>query len=115
MKYFGMSPLEAIQCGTQKSAIGIKMEGEIGVIAQGYRADIICVTGKVDEDLSLLGNPDNISNVMIDGVEKDLSPLPKRNRIPGWRLASIGDTRLTREVAYGEEQATQTAFIEELH
>ena len=52
---------------------------------------------------------------MIDGVEKDLSPLPKRNRIPGWRLASIGDTRLTREVAYGEEQATQTAFIEELH
>ena len=115
VKYFGMSPLEAIQCGTQKSAIGIKMEGEIGVIAQGYRADIICVTGKVDEDLSLLGNPDNISNVMIDGVEKDLSPLPKRNRIPGWRLASIGDTRLTREVAYGEEQATQTAFIEELH
>ena len=53
-----------------KSAIGLKMEGEVGVIAPGYRADIICVTGKVEEDLSLLGSPDNITNVMIDGVEK---------------------------------------------
>jgi len=115
VKYFGMSPLEAIQCGTQKSAIGLKMEGEVGVIAPGYRADIICVTGKVEEDLSLLGNPDNITNVMIDGVEKDLSPLPKRNRIPGWRLASIGDMRLTREIAYGTEQVDKPKFIEELH
>ena len=115
VKYFGMTPLEAIQCGTQKSAVGIKMQGEIGTISKGYRADIICVSGKVDEDLSLLGNPDNITTVMIDGMEKDLSPLPKRNRIPGWRLASIGDTRLTREVAYGKEQVQQAAFIEELH
>jgi imidazolonepropionase-like amidohydrolase len=115
VKYFGMSSLEAIQCGTQKSAVGIKMEGEIGVIAPGYRADIICVTGKVEDDLSLLGNPDNITNVMIDGVEKNLAPLPKRNRIPGWRLASIGDTRLTREVAYGTEPIIEDKFIEELH
>jgi len=115
VKYFGMSPLEAIQCGTQKSAAGLKMEGEVGVLAPGYKADIICVTGKVEEDLSLLGNPENITTVMIDGVEKDLSPPPKRNRIPGWRLASIGDTRLTREVAYGPEQAPEPKFIEELH
>ena len=115
VKYFGMSPLEAIQCGTQKSAAGLKMLGEVGVIAPGYKADIICVTGKVEEDLSLLGYPDNITTVMIDGVEKDLSPLPKRGRIPGWRLASIGDTRLTREVAYGSEAPSGPAFIEELH
>jgi hypothetical protein len=41
--------------------------------------------------------------------------LPKRKRIPGWRLASIGDTRLTREVAYGSEEPSGPAFIEELH
>jgi len=115
VKYFGMSPLEAIQCGTQKSAIGLKMAGETGVIAPGYRADIICVTGKVEENLGLLGNPANITNVMIDGIEKDLSPLPERNNISGWRLASIGDTRLTRAVAYGSEQAAAPAFVEELH
>lgn len=115
VKYFGMSPLEAIQCATQKSAFGIKMMGEVGVIAPGYRADIICVTGRVEDDLSLLGNPDNITTVMIDGVEKDLSPPPKRNPISGWRLASIGSTKLTREVAYGGEQAPEPLNIEELH
>jgi imidazolonepropionase-like amidohydrolase len=115
VKYFGMNPLEAIQCGTQKSSIGLKLEGEVGVIAPGYSADIICVTGRVEEDLSLLGNPDNITSVMIEGVEKDLSPLPKRKPISGWRLASIGDTKLTREVAYGPEQAPEPKFIEELH
>ncbi|MEO1223617.1 MAG: amidohydrolase family protein [Pseudomonadota bacterium] len=115
VKYFGMSPLEAIQCGTQKSAFGIKMAGEVGVIAPGYRADIICVTGKVEEDLSLLGNPDNITTVMIDGVEKDLSPPPKRKPLSGWRLASIGDKKLTREVAYGPEQPPEPLNVEELH
>lgn len=115
VKYFGMSTLEAIQCGTQKSAFGIKMEGEVGVIAPGYRADIICVTGRVEENLSLLGNPDNITTVMIEGVEKDLSPPPKRNPIRGWRLASIGSRKLTREVAYGGEQAPEPLNIEELH
>ena len=115
VKYFGMTPLEAIQCGTQKSAVGLKMAGEVGVIAPGYRADIICVTGKVEENLSLLGNPDNITTVMIDGVEKDLSPPPKRKPIAGWRLASIGDTRLTREVAYGPDQGPAPLVIEELH
>jgi len=115
VKYFGMSPLEAIQCGTQKSAFGIKMAGEVGVIAPGYRADIICVTGKVEEDLSLLGTPDNITTVMIDGVEKDLSPPPKRKPLSGWRLASIGDKKLTREVAYGPEQPPEPLNVEELH
>ncbi len=115
VKYFGMSPLEAIQCGTQKSAFGIKMAGEVGVIAPGYRADIICVTGKVEDDLSLLGNSDNITTVMIDGVEKDLSPPPKRKPLSGWRLASIGDKKLTREVAYGPEQPPEPLNIEELH
>lgn len=115
VKYFGMTPLEAIQCGTQKSAAGLKLEGEVGVIAPGYRADIICVTGKVEENLSLLGQPDNITTVMIDGIEKDLSPLPERGAIPGWRLASIGDTRLTREIAYGQAEPTEPLTIQELH
>lgn len=115
VKYFGMSPLEAIECGTRKSAAGLKMEGETGVIAPGYRADIICVKGRVEENLALLGNPDNITTVMIDGIEKDLTPPPKRKPIAGWRLASMGDKRLTREVAYGPEAEPEPLQIEELH
>lgn len=115
VKYFGLSPLEAIQCATQKSAIGLKMEGEVGVIAPGYRADIICVKGNVEENIAALGDPDNITTVMIDGVEKDLSEPPERRPIPGWRLASIGETRLTRQVAFGPAQPPQPLIVEELH
>ena len=115
VKYFGMSPLEAIQCATQKSAFGLRMEGEVGTIAPGQRADIICVTGRVEENLALLGTPANITTVMIDGVEKDLSPPPARKPIPGWRLASLGDMRLTRELAYGPEQEPAPLNVEELH
>ena len=37
---------------------------------------------------------------MIGGVWQDLSPLPPRKAIPGWRLAAMGNV-LTREVALG--------------
>ncbi|MCC5989045.1 MAG: amidohydrolase family protein [Pararhodobacter sp.] len=119
VKYFGLTPLEAIQCATQKSAFGIRMAGETGVIAPGYRADIICVRGKVEENLALLGDPANIVTVMIDGVEKDLTAPPARKSISGWRLASIGERRLTREVAFGDGErpgGAGTGFqVEELH
>ncbi|WP_370205569.1 metal-dependent hydrolase family protein [Pararhodobacter marinus] len=115
VKYFGLSTLEAIQCATQKSAFGIRMPGEVGVIAPGYRADVICVKGRVDEDLALLGDPDNMRHVLIDGKEKDLSPLPPRRPIPGWRLASMGGRRLTRDVAFGPQTPPEPPAIEELH
>ena len=114
MKYFGLSALEAIQCATQKGAFALRMDGETGVIAPGYQADIICVKGKVEENIASLGDPDNITTVMIAGVEKDLSPPPKRKPIPGWRLASMG-SRLSREVAFGPEQDPEPLIVEELH
>ena len=115
VKFFGMSPLEAIQCATEKSAFGIKMAGKTGAIKIGYRGDIICVKGRVDDNLALLGEPSNITNVLIDGVERDLSEPKSRRNIAGWRLASIGDTRLTREVAYGAERPNVSVNVEELH
>ncbi len=114
MKYFGLTALEAIQCATQKGAFALRMDGETGVIAPGYQADIICVKGKVEDDIPSLGDPDNITTVMIAGVEKDLSPPPKRKPIPGWRLASMG-SRLSREVAFGPEKDPEPLIVEELH
>lgn len=114
MKYFGLSALEAIQCATQKSAFALRMYGETGVIAPGCHADIICVKGRVEDDIPSLGDPANITTVMIDGVEKDLSPPPERKPIPGWRLASMG-SRLSRQVAFGPESEPEPLIIEELH
>ena len=114
-RYFGMSALEAIECATRKSAIGLRMEEEVGAIQPGMRADLICVKGRVEEDIALLGDPDNITHVLIEGVSKDLSPLPPRKPLAGWRLASIGDVRLTREVAFGQETEPEPRLVEELH
>ncbi len=113
-RYFGLTPIQAIRCATAESAFAIRMKGEVGEIRPGFAADIICVAGKVDEDLSILGDPDNIKRVMIAGVEKDLTPPPPRRRIPGWRLTAMGKT-LTRDFALGADRAPEPFHVEELH
>lgn len=107
VRYFGMSPLEAIQCATQQGARALRMEGEVGVLAPGYRADLICVAGDPSADVTILGEPGRIRHVMVDGTFKDLSPLPPRKPISGWRVAMIGQ-QLTREIAFaGMAEAAQ--------
>lgn len=113
-KYFDLTPLQAIRCATAESAFAIRKHGELGEITEGFEADVICVKGKVDEDISLLGDPDNITRVMIAGVEKDLSPPPPRKRLPGWRLSAMGKT-LTRDFALGTNREEEPFQVEELH
>ena len=114
VRHFGLTPLQAIQCATQQSAFGLKMQGKTGVIAPGYKADIIIVDGDPSRDVTVLGKPGAIRHVMIDGTLKDLSPLPPRNPIPGWRVASIG-RQLTRDIAFGQDATGGPIDIEELH
>ncbi len=114
VKYFGLTPVEAIRCATSEGARAIRMEGRTGALAPGMAADVICVRGRVDRDLGLLGDPANIVTVMIDGVEKDLSPLPPRRPIPGWRLTAMGSL-LTREVAMAGLPPGEALHVEELH
>ncbi|MEM1187872.1 MAG: amidohydrolase family protein [Pseudomonadota bacterium] len=113
VKYFGMSELEAIRCATAEGARALRMEGRVGQLATGFEADIICVKGRVDCDITLLGDPANIASVMIGGQMQDLSPLPPRKPIPGWRLAAMG-SMLTREVALRGVPDTPLN-VEELH
>lgn len=114
VRHFGLTPLEAIQCATQKSAFGLKLDGEVGVVAPGYRADLICVEGKPDQDVTALGRPGAVKHLMIEGEQKDLTPPPPRKPIPGWRLAVMG-RQLTYDVAYGEAAMAGTLDVEELH
>lgn len=96
VKYFGFTPLDAIRSATMEGGRALKMEGRVGAILAGYEADIIFVKGRVEQDVTILGEPDAVTRVMIGGVEKNLAPLPKRKPIGGWRLASMGKT-LTRD------------------
>jgi imidazolonepropionase-like amidohydrolase len=113
VKYFGMTPVEAIRCATAEGARALRMEGRVGQIAPGFEADLVCVRGRMDHDVSLMGDPANITTVLIGGVEQDLSPLPERKAIPGWRLAAMGKT-LTRTVAR-QGLPDEPLHVEELH
>ena len=108
VRYLGMSPLEAISCATRENARAVRMEGEVGVLAPGYRADLICVQGDPTTDIGVLGEPGRIHKVMIDGCWQDLSPLPERKPLAGWRVASIG-AQLTRDVAFGNRGRTEAS------
>src|SRR5690606_31787167 len=52
----GLTPLQALQCGTQAGAFAMRMEGKIGVVAPGYLADVICVAGNPAADVTAPGD-----------------------------------------------------------
>ncbi len=117
VRYFGLTNLEAIQCATQQSAVGLRLKGKTGEISKGFLADIICVDGDPSQDVTVLGQPGKIKHVMVGGRLMDLSDLPERGHISGWRVAALTDgTSLTREFAFsGTGKASPSLYIEELH
>ena len=108
MRYYGMSSLQAIHSATGAGAFALKMAGRTGVIAAGMKADIIVVDGDPSLDVRILGEPGRIKRVFVDGRAADLSPLPQRKPINGWRLPSMGQ-QLTRDFALGQTANGQPA------
>jgi imidazolonepropionase-like amidohydrolase len=98
--HLGMTPLEAIRCATSEGARALRMEGRVGRVEVGCEADLILVDGDPAADVTVLGEPGKIRAVMIKGALQDLTPLPPRQPISGWRVATIG-SQLTRDVAFG--------------
>jgi len=71
MVEFGMTPLQAIQSATLTNARLFGLEGEIGRVAPGYRADLIAVDGNPLQDIAVL---ERVSFVMKDGAVIQLEP-----------------------------------------
>ena len=97
-RYYGLSNLQALHCATGAGAFALKMAGQTGVVATGMKADLLVVQGDPSQDIRLLGEPGRILQVLVDGREMDLSPLPERRPLPGWRMPSMG-RQLTRAFA----------------
>lgn len=115
VRYLGMTPLEAIRCGTSAGAAAMRMPGEVGTLATGFKADLLCVEGDPSRDVTVLGEPGRIRMVMIGGRAMDISPLPPRRRLAGWSIAQMGG-QLTRDVAFSNtRRAPEPVEIEELH
>ncbi|WP_293860071.1 amidohydrolase family protein [uncultured Alsobacter sp.] len=115
VRYFGLTNLQAIECGTRNGAIGLKMPGKVGEIAPGMLADLIIVDGDPSKDVRILGEPGRIQQVMVNGDFKDISEPKTRRNIPGWRHAGMG-LQLTREMAMSDGRLPAGSLhVEELH
>ncbi|MBW2370799.1 MAG: amidohydrolase family protein [Deltaproteobacteria bacterium] len=69
----GLSPMDAIVSATKIGSELMLMPDQIGTLETDKLADVIVVSGNPLEDISILGNPDNIKVVIKDGkTEKDI-------------------------------------------
>jgi imidazolonepropionase-like amidohydrolase len=96
----GFSPLEAITSATSNGALALRMEGEVGVVAPGHRADVLVVDGDPSTDVRILQDRRRLSAVISRGVSVDLdAPWPERLRIPGEKVGNWAGEILTAELA----------------
>jgi imidazolonepropionase-like amidohydrolase len=93
----GLTPAQALLCGTREGARALRMEGKIGMIKPGLPADILVVNGDPTEDVTVLGHPGAVTHVFKGGQQVDLAtPLPKRRPLPSWRVSNYSNLIATR-------------------
>jgi imidazolonepropionase-like amidohydrolase len=68
VKYLGFTPAEAIRSATLYGGQIMMKEKELGVIADGFLADLLLVDGDPLANLSILRDPKRLLAVMKDGV-----------------------------------------------
>jgi imidazolonepropionase-like amidohydrolase len=98
----GLSPLEAITCATKNNAIAMRMQGELGVVAAGYRADVIVIDGDPSKNVTVLQDRTRLRCVVSRGRAVNLdAPWPTRGVIPGEKVANWATETLTYQRAMG--------------
>jgi imidazolonepropionase-like amidohydrolase len=96
----GLSPVEAISCATRNNAIAMRMAGELGVIVEGARADVLVVDGDPASDVTVLQQRSRLHAVISRGVQVDLGqPWPERRTIAGEKVGNWAAEILTYERA----------------
>ena len=68
VKYLGFTPMEAIRCTTLYGGQVMMREHELGVVKDGFLADLLLVDGDPLANLAILRDPKRILAVMKDGV-----------------------------------------------
>ena len=98
----GLTPVQAIMCATKSNAIAMRMEGDLGVVAAGLRADLLVVDGQPASDVTVLQDRRNLHAVISRGDLVDLTrPWPQRAKIAGERVNNWATETLTYERATG--------------
>lgn len=98
VKYLGLTPLQAIQCATEKGALCLRMKDQVGTLQTGRLADMLIVNGDPSQDVTLLGQRENLHAVLTGGRFVDLcrEELPRTN-MPEWRCHDFGEI-LTQDI-----------------
>ena len=94
IKDMGFSPEEAIRAATSECARAIGLHNQVGAIQEGRLADLILVDGDPLKDIKVLGDKNNIQDVMLDGTIIDLPELPDRQEISGWKVSPYSTKKL---------------------
>jgi imidazolonepropionase-like amidohydrolase len=98
----GLTPLEAITCATKNNARALRLEGRVGVVAEGMLADVLVVDGDPSSDVRVLQDRRNLRAVISRGRSVDLTePWPQRAKIPGEKVSNWAAEVLTWERAHG--------------
>jgi imidazolonepropionase-like amidohydrolase len=99
----GLSPLEAIQAGTQNGALAVNRVGELGEITVGAIADVIVIAGDPLRDIRILQHRERISHVIKGGrrLVFDDDEMATRRPFNRAMTQALGD--LTQDLVFGRD------------
>jgi imidazolonepropionase-like amidohydrolase len=75
VKYLGFTPGEAIRCATMYGGQIMMKPKELGLVKEGYLADLLLVDGDPMANIAILRDPKRILAVMKDGVFAKAPPV----------------------------------------
>jgi imidazolonepropionase-like amidohydrolase len=67
VEWFGMTPAEALRCATETGGQLMGMGDELGLVREGYLADLLLVEGDPTRDITILQDAARFSMIMKDG------------------------------------------------
>lgn len=73
VREIGLSPMEALVVNTRLNARVVGLEGKVGVIAEGYLADVVVWDADPVADIDVIADPTHVATVIKDGQVVDLS------------------------------------------
>jgi len=104
MEYSGMTALEAIQAGTSNIAITMGLEGEVGVVAPGYLADLLVIDGNPADDITVLQRRERIEQVILGGKVVEFDEQELAIRRPYNPSKTYTQKVLTYDVVHGDAE-----------
>jgi imidazolonepropionase-like amidohydrolase len=66
----GLSPAEAIEIGTRRSAECMRLDSQVGTVEAGKQADVLVVDGDPLADIGILRRRESLALVMQAGVAR---------------------------------------------